>query len=55
VRKSSALAITETDDKLIASAAMIGLNNQPVTGYRTPAASGIGPLGANVQFEAIGD
>lgn len=41
VRKRSALPITDTDERLMASAAMSGLNNQPVEGYRTPAASGI--------------
>lgn len=37
----SALPITETDEKLIASAAISGLKGQPTTGYNTPAAIGI--------------
>ena len=41
LRNRSALPMTETDDKLIVSAAMSGLNSQPVSGYSTPAASGI--------------
>jgi hypothetical protein len=40
-RKRSALAITQTELKLIASAAIIGDSNQPVNGYSTPAASGM--------------
>src|SRR6267378_6539700 len=36
-----ALAITDTDEKLMARAATRGLRNQPVRGYSTPAASGI--------------
>ena len=39
-RRRSAFAITETELKLIAAAASIGLSNNPNTGYRTPAASG---------------
>ena len=39
-RKRSALVITDTDDRLIANAAIIGDNNHPVNGYNTPAASG---------------
>ncbi len=35
-----ALVITETELKLIASAAIIGDNNNPNTGYNTPAAMG---------------
>jgi hypothetical protein len=35
------LLITDTEDKLIASAAMSGLSSNPVSGYRTPAAIGI--------------
>ena len=35
-----ALAITDTDDRLIATAAMAGESSAPVTGYRTPAATG---------------
>lgn len=37
----SALPITETDEKLIASAAISGLKSQPTNGYNTPAAIGI--------------
>jgi hypothetical protein len=33
--------MTETDEKLIAAAAINGLSSQPVHGYSTPAASGI--------------
>ena len=40
-RKRSALAITEAELRLIANAAIMGDNNQPVSGYKTPAASGI--------------
>ena len=40
-RKRSELPMTDTDDKLIASAARSGLSNQPVIGYRTPAAIGM--------------
>lgn len=36
----SAFAITDAELRLIASAAIIGDNNQPVTGYSSPAASG---------------
>jgi hypothetical protein len=36
----SALAITETELKLIAAAAIIGLSRSPKNGYRTPAATG---------------
>ena len=32
--------ITETELKLIAAAAIIGDNNNPKTGYKTPAATG---------------
>ena len=39
-RNRSAFAITETELKLIAAAAIIGLSNQPKTGYKMPAASG---------------
>ena len=39
-RKRSAFVMTDTDDRLIANAAIIGDNNQPVNGYNTPAASG---------------
>ena len=37
----NAFAITETELKLIASAAIIGDNSNPKTGYNTPAAIGI--------------
>ena len=40
VRKRSALPITDTDERLIASAAISGLKSHPVIGYNTPAASG---------------
>jgi hypothetical protein len=33
--------ITDTDEKLIAALAIIGLRSQPTSGYSTPAASGI--------------
>ncbi len=36
----SALPITETELKLMAAAAIIGLSNSPKIGYRTPAAIG---------------
>src|SRR5690242_2921133 len=36
-RSRNALAITETELKLIAALAIIGLSNQPNTGYSTPA------------------
>lgn len=39
-RSRSALAITETELKLMATAAIMGLNNTPRNGYRTPAAIG---------------
>ena len=39
-RSRSALATTDTDEKLIASAASIGLSRRPNTGYSTPAATG---------------
>ena len=39
--KRSALPMTDTEEKLIATAAMSGLSNQPVRGNSTPAASGI--------------
>ncbi len=38
--RRSALATTETELRLIASAAIIGLNSRPVNGYSTPAAIG---------------
>jgi hypothetical protein len=37
----SALAMTDTDDRLIAAAAIIGDRSVPRTGNRTPAATGI--------------
>src|SRR3546814_3111338 len=37
-----ALAMTETDDRLIAALASIGDSNQPVNGYSRPAATEIG-------------
>ena len=40
VRKRKAFAITETELKLIAKAAIIGDNNNPNTGNKTPAAIG---------------
>ena len=39
-RKRSEFVITETELKLIAAAAKIGLNNKPKKGYSTPAAMG---------------
>ena len=39
-RKRNAFEITDTELKLIATAATIGDNNKPVNGYSTPAASG---------------
>jgi len=41
VRRRSALPITEAELRLIASAAIIGDSSQPVSGYSTPAASGM--------------
>jgi len=40
-RTRSALLMTETEEKLIASAAIIGLSSQPKNGYSTPAAIGM--------------
>lgn len=40
LRSRSAFAITETELKLMAAAAKIGLSSQPNTGYKAPAASG---------------
>src|SRR5262245_7113547 len=40
VRNRSALAITETELKLIAAPAIIGPRRMPNSGYRTPAAIG---------------
>ena len=39
-RSLSAFVITETELKLIAAAAIMGLSNNPKNGYRTPAARG---------------
>ncbi len=36
----SALLTTDTDDRLMAAAAMMGESNSPNTGYSTPAATG---------------
>ena len=41
VRSRNALLMTETDDRLIASAASMGDSSTPVTGYSTPAAIGM--------------
>lgn len=41
VLNRKAFAITETELKLIAKAAIIGDNNSPKTGNKTPAAIGI--------------
>lgn len=38
--RRNALPITETELRLIAAAAMIGDNNKPKKGYKTPAATG---------------
>jgi len=38
--RRSALATTETELRLIASAAIIGLSSSPVAGYNAPAATG---------------
>lgn len=40
-RKRSALVMTDTDDRLIAAAAIIGDSRVPVNGYSTPAATGM--------------
>ena len=40
LRKRREFAITETELKLMAAAARIGLSNSPKNGYRTPAAMG---------------
>lgn len=40
VCRRSALATTETEDRLMASAAIMGLSNRPDTGYSRPAAMG---------------
>jgi len=39
-RSRSALVMTETELKLMASAAIIGESSHPVKGYSTPAANG---------------
>ena len=39
-RSRSAFAITETEERLIAAAAIIGESSRPNTGYSTPAATG---------------
>jgi hypothetical protein len=39
-RNLSEFEITDTELKLMAAAAMIGLNSSPKNGYSTPAASG---------------
>jgi hypothetical protein len=39
-RSRSALVMTDTDDRLIAAAAIIGDSRRPVTGYSSPAAIG---------------
>ena len=40
LRNRNALAITDTELKLMAAAAIIGDSNKPNTGYNTPAATG---------------
>ena len=40
VRRRRALPITETELRLMAAAAIIGLSRSPNTGYSTPAATG---------------
>ena len=40
LRSRSALAMTDTELKLIAAAAIMGLNSRPKNGYRIPAAMG---------------
>ena len=40
-RSRKALLMTETELKLIAAPAMIGLSSKPKNGYSTPAATGI--------------
>jgi len=40
LRRRRALVITETELKLMAAAAKIGLSSRPKNGYRTPAAMG---------------
>jgi hypothetical protein len=41
LRKRNAFVTTETELKAIAAPAIIGSNNQPKTGYNTPAAMGM--------------
>lgn len=41
LRSRSALPMTDTDDRLIAKAAISGLKSHPKIGYSTPAAMGI--------------
>ena len=38
--KRRAFEMTDTEDRLMASAAIMGDSSQPVNGYKTPAASG---------------
>ena len=40
-RNLSALPMTDTDDKLMAAAAIIGLSSSPKVGYSKPAAIGM--------------
>jgi hypothetical protein len=40
LRNRSALLTTESELKLIAAPAIIGLSNKPITGYKIPAAIG---------------
>lgn len=40
-RSRRVLVMTDTDDRLIAAAAIIGDINVPVNGYKTPAATGL--------------
>ena len=44
VRNRRALVITDTDDRLMAAAALTGLNSSPNNGYKTPAATGMTTL-----------
>jgi hypothetical protein len=41
LRRRNAFPMTDTELRLMAAAAIIGLNNKPNTGYKTPAAIGI--------------
>jgi hypothetical protein len=55
-RNLSAFVITETDEKVIATVAIIGLNSQPVRGYSTPADNGIAnALYRNANLSAFHD